>query len=171
MVSASSVAASPDRSSAYSSNTWPLEADAPTSASRATRPVTATPRTTSTGSLPCLIDVPSYRQIPYPRRSSRRPNRLVHGCKNGTLGVATPRFATLRGNRPVSDQRYDAPDTAVAATAAAAVVGRSPRVGYVPARANAVRDGVAVALLAVALLLPWNLDFGVGIPVGNGLLI
>ena len=71
----------------------------------------------------------------------------------------------------MSDQRYDAPDTAVVATAAAAVVARSPRVGYVPARANALRDGVAVALLAVALLLPWNLDFGVGIPVGNGLLI
>jgi hypothetical protein len=71
----------------------------------------------------------------------------------------------------VSDQRYDAPDTAVVATAAAAIVGRSPRVGYVPARANTVRDGVGVALLAVALLLPWNLDFGVGIPVGNGLLI
>ena len=71
----------------------------------------------------------------------------------------------------MSDQRYDAPDTAMVATAAAAVVARSPRVGYVPARANAVRDGIAVALLAVALLLPWNLDFGVGIPVGNGLLI
>ena len=71
----------------------------------------------------------------------------------------------------MSDQRYDAPDTAVVATAAAAVVARSPRVGYVPARANALRDGVAVALLIVALLLPWNLDIGVGIPVGNGLLI
>ena len=71
----------------------------------------------------------------------------------------------------MSDQRYDAPDTAMVATAAAAVVGRSPRVGYVAARANAVRDGVAVALLSLALLLPWNLDFGVGIPVGNGLLI
>ena len=71
----------------------------------------------------------------------------------------------------MSDQRYEAPDTVSVATAAAAVVARSPRVGYVPARANAVRDGVAVALLAVALLLPWNLDFGVGIPVGNGLLI
>ena len=71
----------------------------------------------------------------------------------------------------MSDQRYDGPETASVATAAAAVVGRSPRVGYVPARANVLRDGVAVALLAVALLLPWNLDFGVGIPVGNGLLI
>jgi hypothetical protein len=71
----------------------------------------------------------------------------------------------------LSDQRYDAPDTVAVATAAAAVVARSPRVGYVPGRANAVRDGVAVALLIVALLLPWNLDFGVGIPVGNGLLI
>jgi hypothetical protein len=76
-----------------------------------------------------------------------------------------------KGNRHVSDQRYDAPDTAVVATSAAAVVARSPRVGYVPARANTVRDGVAVALLVVALLLPWNLDFGVGVPVGNGLLI
>jgi hypothetical protein len=71
----------------------------------------------------------------------------------------------------LSDQRYDAPDTAMVATAAAAVVARSPRVGYVPGRANVVRDGVAVALLIVALLLPWNLDFGVGMPVGNGLLI
>jgi hypothetical protein len=71
----------------------------------------------------------------------------------------------------LSDQRYEAPDTAVVATSAAAVVGRSPRVGYVPGRANVVRDGVAVALLSIALLLPWNLDFGVGIPVGNGLLI
>ncbi|HEV7852082.1 MAG TPA: hypothetical protein VGP27_12110 [Mycobacterium sp.] len=71
----------------------------------------------------------------------------------------------------MSDQRYDAPDTAVVATAAAAVVARSPRVGYVPARANTGRDGVAVALLVIALLLPWSLDFGVGVPVGNGLLI
>jgi hypothetical protein len=71
----------------------------------------------------------------------------------------------------VSDQRYDAPDTAVVATAASAVVARSPRVGYVPARANTVRDAVAVALLVIALILPWNLDFGVGVPVGNGLLI
>jgi hypothetical protein len=71
----------------------------------------------------------------------------------------------------VSDQRYDAPDTAVVATAAAAVVARSPRVGYVPTHANTVRDGVAVALLIIALLLPWNLDFGVGVPVGSGLLI
>ena len=71
----------------------------------------------------------------------------------------------------MSDQRYDAPDTGVVATSAAAVVARSPRVGYVPVRANVVRDGIAVALLVLALLLPWNLDFGVGIPVGNGLLI
>jgi hypothetical protein len=59
----------------------------------------------------------------------------------------------------VSDPRYDAPVT----------VGRSPRVGYVPARTNTVRDGVAVALLLIALLLPWNLEFGVGIPGSNGL--
>jgi hypothetical protein len=71
----------------------------------------------------------------------------------------------------LSDQRYDAPDTAVVETRAAAVVARSPRVGYVPARANTVRDGVAVALLVLALLLPWNLHFGVGVPSHNGLLI
>ncbi len=59
----------------------------------------------------------------------------------------------------MSDQRYDAPAT----------VARSPRVGYVPGRTNIVRDGVAVALLLIALLLPWNLEFGVGIPGSNGL--
>ena len=71
----------------------------------------------------------------------------------------------------MSDQRYDAPDTVAVATSASAVVARSPRVGYVPARANAVRDRIAVALLIVALLLPWNLDFGVGIPGSDGLLV
>ncbi|MDT5098036.1 MAG: hypothetical protein QOC76_1773, partial [Mycobacterium sp.] len=96
---------------------------------------------------------------------------LVRGCENGTLGWQRLEPSLWRGNRHVSDQRYDAPDTAVVATAAAAVVARSPRVGYVPARANTVRDAVAVALLVIALLLPWNLDFGVGVPVGNGLLI
>ncbi|MDX1883274.1 hypothetical protein [Mycolicibacterium sp. 120270] len=64
----------------------------------------------------------------------------------------------------MSDQRYDGPETAAVATSAAAVVGRSPRVGYVPGRANLVRDGVAIALLVIALLLPWNLDFGLGVP-------
>ncbi|HKV18007.1 MAG TPA: PT domain-containing protein [Mycobacterium sp.] len=68
----------------------------------------------------------------------------------------------------MSDQRYDASETAVVATSAAAVVGRSPRVGYVPVRANRVRDGVAIALLVVALLLPWNLDFGLGVPGSDG---
>ena len=33
-----------------------------------------------------------------------------------------------------------------------------------------MRDGVAIALLVVALLLPWNLDFGLGVPGSNGLL-
>jgi hypothetical protein len=99
------------------------------------------------------------------------PELLVRGCENGTLGWQRLEPSLWRGNRHVSDQRYDAPDTAVVATAAAAVVARSPRVGYVPARANTVRDAVAVALLVIALLLPWNLDFGVGVPVGNGLLI
>jgi hypothetical protein len=64
----------------------------------------------------------------------------------------------------VSDQRYDASATVQLATTAAPVVARSPRVGYVPSRANRVRDGVAVALLVLALLLPWNLEFGVGVP-------
>ena len=120
---------------------------------------------------PCLIDVPSYRTVSAYSPVESSPEPACARMQKWHAGVARPRFATLRGNRPVSDQRYDAPDTAVVATAAAAVVGRSPRVGYVPARANTVRDGVAVGLLAVALLLPWNLDFGVGIPVGNGLLI
>jgi hypothetical protein len=69
----------------------------------------------------------------------------------------------------VSDQRYDGPPTVAVATTAAPAVARSPRVGYVPARTNIVRDGVAVALLLLALLLPWNLDFGLGIPGSNGL--
>ncbi|MDT5182929.1 MAG: hypothetical protein QOI29_1087, partial [Mycobacterium sp.] len=41
----------------------------------------------------------------------------------------------------MSDQRYDAPATVVVATTAAPAVARSPRVGYVPARTNTVRDG------------------------------
>lgn len=69
----------------------------------------------------------------------------------------------------MSDQRYDAPATVAVATTAAPAVARSPRVGYVPVRTNIVRDGVAVALLLLALLLPWNLELGVGIPGSNGL--
>lgn len=69
----------------------------------------------------------------------------------------------------MSDPRYDAPATVAVATTAAPAVARSPRVGYVPARTNTVRDGVAVALLVLALLLPWNLDFGLGVPGSNGL--
>jgi hypothetical protein len=38
------------------------------------------------------------------------------------------------------------------------------RVGYVPVRANRVRDGLAVALLVIATLLPWSIEFGVGVP-------
>jgi hypothetical protein len=68
----------------------------------------------------------------------------------------------------VSDQRYDASATVQLATTAAAAVARSPRVGFVPARANRVRDGFAVALLVLALLLPWNLEFGVGVPGSDG---
>ena len=70
----------------------------------------------------------------------------------------------------MSDQRYDAPATVAVAATAAPAVARSPRVGYVPARTNRVRDGIAVALLVLALLLPWNLDFGVGVPGSNGAL-
>ena len=69
----------------------------------------------------------------------------------------------------MSDPRYDAPATVAVATTAAPAVARSPRVGYVPARTNMIRDGVAVALLLLALLLPWNLEVGVGIPGSNGL--
>ncbi|MCT7658349.1 DUF7937 domain-containing protein [Mycobacterium deserti] len=69
----------------------------------------------------------------------------------------------------MSDQRYDAPTAQVATTAAPAVA-RSPRVGYVPARTNTVRDGIAVALLVLALLLPWNLDFGLGVTGSDGAL-
>ncbi|MBO0679105.1 hypothetical protein JRC04_16700 [Mycolicibacterium sp. S2-37] len=54
----------------------------------------------------------------------------------------------------MSDQRYDAAPTVGP--------GRSPRAGHVPRRANLVRDAVAVVLLVLALLLPWNLDFGLG---------
>jgi hypothetical protein len=70
----------------------------------------------------------------------------------------------------VSDPRYDAPATVAVATTAAPAVARSARVGYVPARTNTARDGVAVALLVLALLLPWNLDFGLGVPGSKGLL-
>ncbi|MDX1875754.1 hypothetical protein SBI67_26855 [Mycolicibacterium sp. 120266] len=44
----------------------------------------------------------------------------------------------------------------------------SDRTGYIPRRTNRVRDGVAVALLILALLLPWNLRFGPGIPGSAG---
>jgi len=70
----------------------------------------------------------------------------------------------------VSDPRYAPPATVAVPTTAAPAVGRSPRVGYVPARTNTVRDGVAIALLVLALLLPWNLDFGLGVSGSNGLL-
>jgi hypothetical protein len=71
----------------------------------------------------------------------------------------------------VSDQRYDAPATVVVSTTAAPAVARSPRAGYVPTRTNLVRDGIAIALLLLALLLPWNLEFGLGIPGTDTVLI
>ena len=70
----------------------------------------------------------------------------------------------------MSDQRYDAAPTVAVATTAAPAVGRSPRVGYVPSRTNLLRDGVAIALLILAVLLPWNLEFGLTILGTNGLL-
>ena len=69
----------------------------------------------------------------------------------------------------MSDPRYDAPATVAVDTTAAPAIARSPRVGYVPARTNQIRDGIAVALLVLALLLPWNLDFGLGVPGSKGL--
>lgn len=62
----------------------------------------------------------------------------------------------------MSDERYDAPATEAVATTAAPAVARSPRAGYVPVRTNLVRDGIAVALLLLALVLPWNLETGRG---------
>jgi hypothetical protein len=70
----------------------------------------------------------------------------------------------------VSDSRYDAQATVAVPTTAAPAVARSPRVGYVPARTNTVRDGIAVGLLVLALLLPWSLVFGLGVPDSDGLL-
>ena len=54
------------------------------------------------------------------------------------------------------------------AAPAAPAVPRS-RVGYVPAPANRVRDGLAVALLIIAALLPWSIEFGVGVPGSSAL--
>lgn len=68
----------------------------------------------------------------------------------------------------MSDERYDASVTVQVATVAAPVVERPPRVGYVPTRTNRVRDGLAVALLVLAMLLPWNLEFGLGVPGSAG---
>ncbi|MHA3023648.1 DUF7937 domain-containing protein [Mycobacterium sp. BMJ-28] len=47
----------------------------------------------------------------------------------------------------------------------------SDSVGYVPQRTNRVRDGLAVALLVLAALLPWNLRFGLGIGGSDGWLV
>ena len=59
---------------------------------------------------------------------------------------------------------FDPAATAQVETASVATVAQSPRVGFVPSRANTLRDGLAVVLLVCALLLPWNVEFGVGIP-------
>jgi len=62
----------------------------------------------------------------------------------------------------VSDDRYDAAGATVKVATATPAAAPS-RVGYVPTRTNRVRDGLAVALLVIALLLPWSIEFGVGI--------
>ena len=59
---------------------------------------------------------------------------------------------------------------AATAQVATAAVPSAARVGYVPTRSNHVRDGLAVALLLIALLLPWSIVFGIGVPGSNGLL-
>jgi hypothetical protein len=64
----------------------------------------------------------------------------------------------------MSDQRYDGSSTVGVPTTAAPVAARSALVGFVPVRANKVRDGLAVALLVLAVLLPWNIVFGLGVP-------
>jgi hypothetical protein len=68
----------------------------------------------------------------------------------------------------VSDERYDPSATVQVATVAAPAGRRPARVGYVPTRTNRVRDGLAVVLLVGAMLLPWNLEFGVGVPGSAG---
>ncbi|KLI05626.1 hypothetical protein ACNQR7_14815 [Mycolicibacterium senegalense] len=68
----------------------------------------------------------------------------------------------------MSDERYDASATVEVATMAAPVVERPPRVGYLPTRTNRLRDGLAVVLLVTAMLLPWNLEFGLGVPGSAG---
>ncbi|WP_166902344.1 hypothetical protein [Mycobacterium sp. DL440] len=68
----------------------------------------------------------------------------------------------------MSDERYDASATVQVVTAAAPAAERAGRVGYVPTRTNRVRDGLAVALLVIAMLLPWNLEFGIGVPGSAG---
>ncbi|MDV3125412.1 hypothetical protein M1247_10850 [Mycobacterium sp. 21AC1] len=67
----------------------------------------------------------------------------------------------------MSDERYDTSATAQVATTAAPAVARSG-VGYVPAWTNKLRDGFAIVLLLLALLLPWSLEFGVGVPGSGG---
>jgi hypothetical protein len=59
---------------------------------------------------------------------------------------------------------------AATAQVATARVPAAARVGYVPTRTNRVRDGLAVALLVVALLLPWSIEFGVGVPGSSAIL-
>jgi hypothetical protein len=74
-------------------------------------------------------------------------------------------LTTSGKDSPVSHDQHAA--TARVATVA---VSGATHVGYVPTRTNRVRDGLAVALLVVALLLPWSTVFGVGVPGSNGLL-
>jgi hypothetical protein len=69
----------------------------------------------------------------------------------------------------VSDHRYDEPGSQYQPEPATTRIPQrpqspSPGVGYVPTHTNRLRDGLAVALLVVALLLPWSIEFGLGVP-------
>lgn len=87
--------------------------------------------------------------------------------------MSDPRFGAPSGGQPADPATAylssPAPPTQTMATqlAGAPAAGRT---GFVPARTNRVRDGVAVALLVAALLLPWSIEFGLGVPGSNVLL-
>ena len=76
-----------------------------------------------------------------------------------------------RSDEPATTHIPHEPDGAATVKVAAAAspgAGDASRVGYVPTRANRVRDGIAIALLIGALLLPWSTSFGLGVPGSDG---
>ena len=72
-----------------------------------------------------------------------------------------------RYGAPGSHRRPEPPTSRVATATPPAPA--PSRVGYVPTHTNRVRDGLAVALLVLALLLPWSIEFGLGVPGSSGL--